>query len=67
MKILMLIKAHQNYKDVKALGMYQTLTSTKMMLHLIKLPSIQEPAYILQSQFLLPSFTLPDDIYFIAY
>ncbi|EIE82013.1 hypothetical protein RO3G_06718 [Rhizopus delemar RA 99-880] len=36
-------------------------SSTKVMLHLTKLPSMQERAYILQSQFLLRSFTLPED------
>jgi hypothetical protein len=36
-------------------------SSTKVMLHLTKLPSMQECSYILQSQFLLRSFTHPDD------
>ncbi|KAG1039288.1 hypothetical protein G6F43_012546 [Rhizopus delemar] len=36
-------------------------SSTKVMLHLTKLPSMQERAYIFQSQFLLRSFTLPED------
>ncbi|KAG1138677.1 hypothetical protein G6F37_010984 [Rhizopus arrhizus] len=36
-------------------------SSTKVMLHLTKLLSMQERSYILQSQFLLRSFTLPGD------
>jgi hypothetical protein len=36
-------------------------SSVKVMLHLTKLPTMQERTYILQSQFLLRSLTLPDD------
>ncbi|KAG1254411.1 hypothetical protein G6F68_010863 [Rhizopus microsporus] len=36
-------------------------SSTKVTLHLTNLPSMQERSYILQSQFLLRSFTLLDD------
>ena len=36
-------------------------SSTKVTLHLTNLPSMQERSYILQSQFLLRSFTLSDD------
>ncbi|KAG1539847.1 hypothetical protein G6F47_007244 [Rhizopus delemar] len=36
-------------------------SSVKVMLHLTKLPTMQERTYILQAQFLLRSLTLPDD------
>ncbi|EIE83594.1 hypothetical protein RO3G_08299 [Rhizopus delemar RA 99-880] len=36
-------------------------SSVKVMLHLTKLPTMQERIYILQAQFLLRSLTLPDD------
>ncbi|KAG0733877.1 hypothetical protein G6F62_013066 [Rhizopus arrhizus] len=36
-------------------------SSTAVMLHMSKLPTMQERAYALQSQFLLPSLTLPED------
>ncbi|KAG1055194.1 hypothetical protein G6F43_002843 [Rhizopus delemar] len=36
-------------------------SSTTMMLHMSNLPTMQERAYTLQSQFLLRSFTLPED------
>jgi hypothetical protein len=40
---------------------YETAIDTKVMLHFTKLSSMQERTYILQYQFLLRSFTLPDD------
>ena len=36
-------------------------SSTTVMLHISKLPTMQEDAYALQSQFLLRSLTLPED------
>lgn len=37
-------------------------SSVKVILHLTKLPTMQEHPYILHAQFLLQSLTLPDDI-----
>jgi hypothetical protein len=36
-------------------------SSTAVMLHMSKLPTMQERTYALQSQFLLRSLTLPED------